>query len=189
MDLRVQKTRRAIKDAFLSLIAVKPVNKITVTELTKKAVVSKAAFYLHYNDIYDLLEQLRNEVISEIIKSIPHPEMMITKPEEVISDMLSAFSSKNDMIWLLFRSGESCTLSKRIEYYIKEAVYQNFPVLKNDIKFDIVLTFLIQGGFYAYLSFPGENSASAKSCIESISGLVIKNMGGAALCGTALKTE
>ena len=37
MDLRIQKTRAAIKSAFLELRRKKPIEKITVTELAKLA--------------------------------------------------------------------------------------------------------------------------------------------------------
>ena len=36
-DLRIIKTRRSIKEAFMELILMKPVNKITVTELAERA--------------------------------------------------------------------------------------------------------------------------------------------------------
>ena len=48
MDLRIQKTRAAIKSAFLELRRKKPIEKITVTELAKLAEINKATFYLHY---------------------------------------------------------------------------------------------------------------------------------------------
>lgn len=60
-DLRVTKTRRLIKATFLELVQAKPVQKITVTELAKRAEISKGTFYLHYLDIYDLYNQMVEE--------------------------------------------------------------------------------------------------------------------------------
>ena len=57
-DLRVTKTRRPIKAAFLELVQTKPGQKITVTELAKRAEISKGTFYLHYLDIYNLYNQM-----------------------------------------------------------------------------------------------------------------------------------
>ena len=54
MDLRQKKTLAAIRTAFLELLGKKPLEKITVKELAEKAQISKATFYLHYQDIYDL---------------------------------------------------------------------------------------------------------------------------------------
>lgn len=174
MDLRVQKTKNAIINAFLELRAVKPLNKISIIELSKKAVISKATFYLHYNDIYDLNNQLQNELISDIMKAIPHPETMIVAPQKYTTDMVNAFVSKQALIDILFPKNESNTLSDRIEYYIKDAVYTHFPQLKTDIKADIALTYMIQGGFYVYLNFAKDNFEEAQKYIGEISKIIVE---------------
>ena len=56
MDLRIQKTEKAIKNAFLELRAGKPLEKITVKELCGLALINKSTFYSHYDDIYALSE-------------------------------------------------------------------------------------------------------------------------------------
>ena len=175
MDLRVQKTKNAITNAFLELRAVKPLNKISITELSKKAVISKATFYLHYKDVYDLSEQLQNELISDIIKAIPHPEMMIAEPQRYTSNMLMAFLSKQALIDILFSHSENNTLPNRIEYYIKDAVYTHYPQLKDNIKVDMALTYMIQGGFYAYAHFAKGNFREVQNFISSISKIVVDN--------------
>ena len=70
MDLRERKTKRAIKDAFLQLRVKKPLERIRVKELSELAQISKATFYLHYKDIYDLSEQLQNEVVQDIMGAV-----------------------------------------------------------------------------------------------------------------------
>ena len=54
MDLREKKTLRAIRTAFLQLRGQRPLEKITVKELCELAEISKATFYIHYRDLYDL---------------------------------------------------------------------------------------------------------------------------------------
>jgi len=66
LDQREIKTKRAIKNAFLMLRAQKPIEKITIRELAALAEISKATFYLHYQDIYDLSEQIGKEVLTNI---------------------------------------------------------------------------------------------------------------------------
>ena len=83
MDLRIERTKRNIINAFLELRAKKPLEKITIKELAELAMINKATFYSHYNDIYDLSEQLETEVIATVIKAMPFPNDLITKPREV----------------------------------------------------------------------------------------------------------
>ena len=67
MDKREIKTKRSIKNAFLKLRSKKSIEQITVKELAEEAEISKATFYLHYRDIYDLSDTLGTEVIENIL--------------------------------------------------------------------------------------------------------------------------
>ena len=58
MDLRIVKTKKAIINAFLSLRAKRPLEKITVKELCEMAIINKSTFYSHYADIYELSDSL-----------------------------------------------------------------------------------------------------------------------------------
>ena len=64
MDIRIEKTQRAIKNAFLELRAKKPLEKITVKELCALACVNKSTFYSHYEDIFALSEFMESETIT-----------------------------------------------------------------------------------------------------------------------------
>ena len=77
MDLRIQRTRNSIIDAFIQLRAKKPLEKITVRELTQLAGINKATFYLHFQDIYDLAHRLESNVIQSILAEIRHPEYFL----------------------------------------------------------------------------------------------------------------
>ena len=57
-DLRVLKTRRAIREAFSELLTEKPFESITVQNIIDKALVNRKTFYNHYRDKYDLAEQV-----------------------------------------------------------------------------------------------------------------------------------
>lgn len=63
LDLRITKTDKMIKDAFIELADTIGFEKITVMNLTKKAMISRTTFYSHYKDKYDLLEQIENEIL------------------------------------------------------------------------------------------------------------------------------
>ncbi|MFD1485645.1 TetR/AcrR family transcriptional regulator [Lacticaseibacillus baoqingensis] len=58
MDRRVRKTREALEQAFLALERQKPVNQITVAALTALADVGRGTFYLHYQDVGDLQQEI-----------------------------------------------------------------------------------------------------------------------------------
>ena len=102
MDQREIKTKRAIKNAFLILRAQKPIEKITIRELAALAEISKATFYLHYQDIYDLSEQIGKEVLTNILNSISRPENVLEKPDVFTREITTGFFSQINLIQLLF---------------------------------------------------------------------------------------
>ena len=58
-DLRVRKTKEAIRRTFEDMICEMDYEKITVKELTDRAMINRKTFYLHYETLDDLLEELQ----------------------------------------------------------------------------------------------------------------------------------
>ena len=61
MDNRKNKTKTAIKQAFTELLQEKSFEKITVTEITKRANIGRKTFYLHYNCIDDIIRGIEED--------------------------------------------------------------------------------------------------------------------------------
>ena len=94
MDLRIEKTERGIKNAFIELRSRKPLEKITVKELCESARINKSTFYAHYKDIYDLSDAIEEEVVQSIANSIQHPEYLLEHPAEFARELLMAYISQ-----------------------------------------------------------------------------------------------
>ena len=60
------KTRRDFEDAFWQLYAEKSIEHITVRELSERAGYHRGTFYLHYTDVYALLESIESRLLSEM---------------------------------------------------------------------------------------------------------------------------
>lgn len=58
-----------MNQAILLLLEKKDIEFITVTEITKKAGVTRSTFYLHYDSIYDLLEETIEKLQEDFINS------------------------------------------------------------------------------------------------------------------------
>ncbi len=66
IDRRILKTKRQLRHGLAELLQIKKINKITVRELCDLIDINRTTFYTHYHDIYDLLEQIENEVFAEL---------------------------------------------------------------------------------------------------------------------------
>ena len=56
-----QMTKRALVASLKELLAEKPLDKITVTDLTEHCGVNRMTFYYHFKDIYDLVDWIMVE--------------------------------------------------------------------------------------------------------------------------------
>lgn len=77
---RTAMTRSALIDTFLELSDQMPLDKITVSEISRRAGFNRSTFYQYFNDTHhllsciedDLLLYIKNKIISQIGKT--HPE-------------------------------------------------------------------------------------------------------------------
>ena len=63
IDRRIVRTERAIKDAFMELMCQKEISKITVKEVADRAEINRKTFYLHYNSVRGILEDIENDIM------------------------------------------------------------------------------------------------------------------------------
>ena len=59
-------TRKAIVDAFCIISRNKPIERITILEIARKAGYNRCTFYQYFKDVYDLLDHIENIVLSQI---------------------------------------------------------------------------------------------------------------------------
>ncbi len=91
LDRRQIKTKKAIIKAFIELLQEKNISKITITELSKIANIDRKTFYLHYESVSALYNDLGNMVVG-IIKE------EIRRYAEGDGSAYSFFESINDII-------------------------------------------------------------------------------------------
>ena len=51
-----QITKRALEASLKKLLTKKPLDKITITDITEDCGINRMTFYYHFKDIYDLVE-------------------------------------------------------------------------------------------------------------------------------------
>lgn len=69
-DLRVRRTHKLVREAFISLVEERGFDTITIGDIAKRAMVSRAAFYRHYQDKYQLVEQVFEDAMQTLMSSV-----------------------------------------------------------------------------------------------------------------------
>ena len=149
MDLRKKKTLRAIREAFYELRKQKRLESITVTELCRIAEISKAAFYLHYRDIFDLSEKLQTEVIESIFSKIEDPMLVLTNPITFAHTFLAALEAEKSRVNTLFSDAQAGTLPTSVVSHLKEHIYARAPQHRDNLIIPVYLTYWTMGCYYA----------------------------------------
>src|SRR5215216_6296836 len=70
MDRRIQRTRKALRTALLELIKEKGYDAISIEEITDRANLGRATFYLHYKDKEELLLEEFRDMANEKVQML-----------------------------------------------------------------------------------------------------------------------
>ncbi|GAB2558760.1 TetR/AcrR family transcriptional regulator [Nocardia heshunensis] len=65
-NVRVRRTRILLREALIDLIDEHGFDRVTVRQITERAMVSRAAFYRNYRDKYQLVEQIFDEAATSL---------------------------------------------------------------------------------------------------------------------------
>lgn len=128
-DLRVSRTQQALQTALLLLLEKTPFSKITVQTICQKAGVSRATFYMHYQDKYALLrvclERLwqqanhqpgdHNEIVRRVVFLTYHNARLF---KNIISDR-----SDQELIYMLSQAVVTDMMTKLEKRKAKGARY------------------------------------------------------------------
>lgn len=172
MDLRVKKTEQAIKNAFLELRSQKPLEKIRITEMCERACINKSTFYDHYQDIYALSDAIETEVVENIMAGLSIQNPVDGKVEEFTRELTYAFVAQSRLINMLFSGSRQSHLSTRIEERMKERVFESHPELRNDLYWNVLLSYCIQGAYGAFQSNRDSDISEVIAIIGSITGKI-----------------
>jgi AcrR family transcriptional regulator len=73
IDRRILKSKRALKDAMIALMKTKGFQEITVTDIVLAADLNRGTFYKHYQYKEDLLNEIFDDVVTDLIDSYREP--------------------------------------------------------------------------------------------------------------------
>jgi AcrR family transcriptional regulator len=123
-DRRVRKTKQQLRSSLSKLLKDKAINKITISEISELSDINRGTFYLHYRDMYDLLDQIEKEMLDELQETIkPHLSRPIT-PKEILTDVFAFLARNADMALPLIGQYGDFDFVSHIRSMIHTALFQ-----------------------------------------------------------------
>lgn len=110
-DKRIRKTKRYIKQTLIEVLTEKPFEQITVTELCKRADISRITFYAHYNDKFALVD----EMFAEMLESATRDYRNSQKENNPADDTIQTFCNLLDCILNLYNENMSLLMYTTID--------------------------------------------------------------------------
>lgn len=102
------RSKRLIREAYIGLLQEKPMEKITVTDIVKRADINRGTFYAHYADTRAVLDQIEGEILDKM------------------KEFLSDFNYRN------FYQNPLPTLLKIVRFLEENKSYREFLVKAKD---------------------------------------------------------
>ena len=158
MDLRIIKTKKSIREAFLELRKKYSIDEIKVTMLCEKAIVNKTTFYNHYQDIYELSEELEEECLQNFFQNFQDIDLLLTNPDHFINGLNHALETVIDSLPILFR-GKIDVLTQEIEHHIQSHYGKDEQML---------VSFFIGGTMHLILQLKNNSKDVEKFLIDII---------------------
>lgn len=128
-DRRVKRTKKALREALLTLLRDKSINEITVTELTSLADVNRATFYFYYTDLIDMLQQIQNEAyeaFSAVVKKATVQVSTIDGFTEY-AERLFTFCKDNETLVRFIINND---VNSKLYTYVQQLMLTNIPNTK-----------------------------------------------------------
>lgn len=111
-----QTTKRVLEESLKKLLLKKPLNKITISDLTEEAGISRMTFYYHFQDIYELVEWACKEDAEKALKG---KKTYDTWQEGILNIFLAVLDNK-PFIMNVYHS----VSREQIEMYLFTLVYK-----------------------------------------------------------------
>ena len=140
-DRRVRKTKAQLRAGLAKLMLKKNIREITVKELVNEVDINRSTFYLHYTDIYHMLETIENELQDEILKIIEeHPVSPFNEDSfPFIKDIFMILWENKDICSALLGPNGDMAFVSRVENIISEHSLQvlkaTFPNNMDSLKY------------------------------------------------------
>jgi len=174
------RSRKAIRLAFMELLKEKSFEKITVTDIVKRADINRSTFYAHYPDVMGLIEEIQNEVLDytyQMLREISFKNFF-ENPKPLLNEIIKMAEENNELYRLLSNSN----IAVKQLVTIKEALIERtiktieIPGLAPDsFEKEFTVRFFMGGVVDIYLQWlNGELNSSIEELTDELAKMIVR---------------
>lgn len=132
---QTKQTQEALCSAFWDIYENKPLEDITVKEISQHAGYNRSTFYTYYKDIYDILEQTETEIINTFDDDSKWRCNILDKAQydQDIKDFGSFFQKNRKCLMILLGENGDPKFSHRIWQIMRERLRENISCIMQNV--------------------------------------------------------
>ena len=125
-DLRVIKTKKAIRTSFSELLTEKDLDSITVKDIADRALINRKTIYNYYRGVYQIVEEIENELISDLAATAHELEARGCAADTylVFHGLCSMINRNAGFYSPLFHLCESSALALKLRQQIRDSLHR-----------------------------------------------------------------
>ena len=166
LDRRVRKTRQQLQHCLAVLLKEKKIQEITVREITEMADLNRGTFYLHYKDVFDLLEKVELELLDELDGTLQKYQAsdLHQKLSLIFTDLFVCVQENAEMVQILLGENGDLNFVNQVKERVREKCLKDWFELFNSQDsqlFDAFNAFVVSGclGLVTYWLQNGMNES------------------------------
>lgn len=183
IDKRIVKTKNAIRTAFNELVQTKDMADISISELTEKAGVTRSTFYMYYDSIGAVRNDIEDMILSHIDKIMTEANLVqsMLNPYPLLFAITNEINKYDEYNRYILSSNNSGELLEKLKKMITDAfvntMQKNNQIQVNVAKAKYVAAFCTAGILEAFkLWFNHQSSLTLEELCAHISQMVAKGL-------------
>ncbi|MCR4724483.1 MAG: TetR/AcrR family transcriptional regulator [Clostridia bacterium] len=153
-DLRVIRTKKAIRAAFAQLLSEKDLVDVTVTEIAGCAQINRKTFYNYYRNTEDLISEIENEAIEafgEVMQGVEADDILRT-PEKLVRRISGVIAEDVDYFRDILVMSKNAAVFNRIADSLRERLRRLFALQDSadPLLSEILSIYVVSGSLSVY---------------------------------------
>ena len=174
------RSRKMIRQAFYETLKEKSFEKITVTDIVKKADVNRSTFYAHYPDVMGVVEEIQEEILhytQNFMENIDFKDFY-KNPKPHLQNIVKMVAENNELYRLLMTSAMATKQLEKIKYILIERTIETVKapeLFKDRFALEFSVRFFMGGVADVYTQWLyGEIDCSLEELTDQLSEMILK---------------
>lgn len=149
-DRRLVKTERAICQSLMGIMMEKPLDKITVSEVAKRADIARKTFYLHFGSLEEVLTEIEQELTDEAYEAIE--KISDATPDNLLASLNQLMRKRQSFYRQALNTSPNLFLSDDLQLILERSLKQYYQAKTSlsDRQLTYWVTFLAAGIVQVY---------------------------------------